>query len=161
MEAHFERVWTLTQNVDGLHRAAGARNVIDIHGDMHDIRCTRCSFRQTVDDYSGFALPPRCPECGDILRPDVVLFGEFLPERKVQTLYEQLTIGFDLVFTVGTTSVFPYIAEPVRIAAQTGCPTVEINPDDTAVTHLVDIKLAQRAAPALDAIWNRYRQIVA
>jgi len=159
IEAHFERVWTLTQNVDGLHRAAGARNVIDIHGDMHHIRCTSCEYWQAVEDYSAFSFPPRCPDCGGILRPDVVLFGEFLPTEKLQTLYEQLAAGFDLVFTVGTTSVFPYIAEPVRIAARQGCPTVEINPDDTAVTYLVDVKLTQRATPALDTIWRRYQQI--
>lgn len=158
MEAHFDRVWTLTQNVDGFHRAAGAKNVIDIHGDLHDLRCTRCSFRQRLDDYHELPLPPRCARCDGILRPNVVLFGEMLPERKVQTLFRELRRGFDMVFTIGTTSVFPYIAEPVRIAAETGRPTVEINPDVSEVSHLVDVKLAMRAAPALDAIWQKYQQ---
>jgi len=158
IEARFERVWTLTQNVDGLHRSAGARNVIDIHGDLHNIRCMRCPYRQTLDDYSQLSFPPRCPRCGGVLRPDVVLFGEMLPEDKVQTLYEQLSAGFDIVFTVGTTSVFPYIAEPVRLAAVSGRPTVEINPDTTSVSHMVEVKLPLRAAEALDAIWNRYQQ---
>ncbi len=61
-----------------------------------------------------------------------------------------------MVFSVGTTSVFPYIAEPVRMAAQHGIPTAEINPDITRVSHLVDVKLSMRAAPALDAIWQKY-----
>ena len=158
MEAHFPRVWTLTQNVDGFHRAAGARNVIDIHGDLHDLRCLSCSYRCTVGDYSELSFPPHCPQCKGILRPDVVLFGEMLPDDQLQTLYQQLSQGFDVVFTVGTTSVFPYIAEPVRLAARAGLPTVEINPDTTQVSHLVDVKLSQRAAPALDAIWKRYQQ---
>ncbi|MBN2134056.1 MAG: NAD-dependent deacylase [Sedimentisphaerales bacterium] len=158
IEGRFERVWTLTQNVDGFHRAAGARNVIDIHGDLHDLCCLRCSYRSTVQDYSGLSFPPRCPQCQDTLRPDVVLFGEMLPEDKVQALYEQLSAGFDIVFTIGTTSVFPYIAEPVRLAAQAGRPTVEINPDTTGVSHLVDVKLPLRAAAALQAIWDRYQQ---
>ena len=148
MEAHF----------DGFHRAAGAKNVIDIHGDLHDLRCMRCSFRQTLNDYDELPLPPRCARCHGILRPDVVLFGEMLPESKLRTLLGELRKGFDMVFTVGTTSVFPYIAEPVRIAAETGRPTVEINPDVSEVSHLVDVKLAMRAAPALDAIWQKYRQ---
>ena len=161
MEARFERVWTLTQNVDGFHRAAGARNVIDIHGDLHNLRCLRCTYRCTVEDYRELSFPPRCPQCEDTLRPDVVLFGEMLPEDKLQILFQELSKGFDIVFTVGTTSVFPYIAEPVRLAAQARRPTVEINPDTTRVSHLVDVKLPLRAAAALDAIWNRYQQHIA
>ena len=161
MEGRFERVWTLTQNVDGFHRAAGARNVIDIHGDLHDLRCLRCTYRGTVENYSDLSFPPRCPQCEDTLRPDVVLFGEMLPEDKLQTLYEHLSAGFDIVFTVGTTSVFPYIAKPVRLAAVSGRPTVEITPDTTRVSHMVEIKLPLRAADALEAIWNRYQQHIA
>ena len=84
MENHFERVWTLTQNVDGFHRAAGSRNVIDIHGDLHRLMCTACSFRETVEDFRHLELPPLCPRCKTMLRPDVVLFGEMLSLEKVQ-----------------------------------------------------------------------------
>jgi len=158
MEAHFERLWTLTQNVDGFHRQAGARNVIDIHGDLHHLRCTECSFWQAVENYAELSFPPRCPRCNAILRPDVVLFGEVLPKEKLHTLYREMYEGFDMVFSIGTTSVFPYIAEPVRWAAQQKRPTVEINPGTTCVSHLVDVRLPMRAAPALDMIWNRYRE---
>jgi len=158
MEGHFDRLWTLTQNVDGFHRQAGARNVIDIHGDLHHLRCTDCSFWQAVEDYSSLAMPPHCPHCDAILRPDVVLFGELLPKEKLHVLYRELYEGFDMVFSVGTSSLFPYIAEPVQMAAQRGIPTVEINPDTTRISHLVDVRLPLRAAPALDAIWQRYRE---
>jgi NAD-dependent deacetylase len=156
MERHFERVWTLTQNVDGFHRAAGSQNLIEIHGDLHDIYCAACGFRQYVDDYDAIAFPPRCPECRNMLRPDVVLFGEFLPTAKVQKLFGECRRGFDAVFSVGTTSVFPYIVEPVRQAHLRGRPTIEINPGESSISHLVEVKLALRAAPALDAIWTRY-----
>jgi len=156
MERHFERVWTLTQNVDGFHRAAGACNVIDIHGDLHNLRCGRCAHRQMVADYAGLSLPPRCPRCLATLRPDVVLFGEMLPMDKLLLLFTELDQGFDLVFTVGTSSVFSYAAEPIHMAAEAGRPIVEINPDLTEVSHVASIKLAMRAAPALDAIWQRY-----
>lgn len=158
MERHFERVCTLTQNVDGFHRSAGAKNVIDIHGDLHNLRCMRCRHRQTVVDYSGLSLPPRCPDCGAILRPDVVLFGETLAPEKLVLLFLELDRGFDVVFTIGTSSVFTYVAEPVRIAAILGRPTIEINPETSEVSDLVDIRLPMRAAPALEAIWQRYRQ---
>jgi NAD-dependent deacetylase len=158
MERHFERVWTLTQNVDGLHRLAGTRNVIDIHGDLHRLRCMRCLYRRTVEDYSELTLPPRCPKCPGLLRPDVVLFGEPLSLERLATLFTELDHGFDLVFTIGTSSLFSYVAEPVRMAVQFGRPTVEINPGVSEVSDLVDIKLTMRAAPALDAIWQAYRQ---
>jgi len=158
MERHFERVWTLTQNVDGLHRRAGARNVIDIHGDLHRLRCMRCLHRQTVEDYSELTFPPHCPKCPGLLRPDVVLFGEPLALERLMILFTELDDGFDLVFSIGTSSVFSYIAEPVRMAAQFGRPTVEINPGISEVSDLVNVKLNMRAAPALDAIWQAYRQ---
>jgi NAD-dependent deacetylase len=156
MEARFDRVWTLTQNVDGFHRQAGSKNVIDIHGDMHDLCCSACGFRQTVSEFTALTIPPRCPECEAILRPDVVLFGEMLPPEKVERLYDELSQGFDCVFSIGTTSVFPYIAEPVLAASRAGVPTVEINPGTSEVSHLVDVRLPMRAAMALDAIWRRY-----
>ena len=158
MEHHFERVWTLTQNVDGLHRLAGTRNVIDIHGDLHRLRCMRCLYRRTVADYHELTFPPRCPKCPGLLRPDVVLFGEPLSLERLATLFSELDSGFDLVFSIGTSSVFSYIAEPVRMAVQFGRPTVEINPGVSEVSDLVDIKLTMRAAPALDAIWQTYQQ---
>jgi NAD-dependent deacetylase len=69
MESHFDTILTLTQNVDGLHRRAGSRQVLDVHGDLHDLACTRCEHTKRVSDYDGLDLPPRCPKCQGILRP--------------------------------------------------------------------------------------------
>jgi NAD-dependent deacetylase len=154
MEKHFERAWVLTQNIDGFHHAAGSRNVIDIHGDMHRLLCTACHWRNTVRDYSEIAIPPLCPQCGRIARPDVVFFGEMLPVEKLAILERELTRGFDIYFSIGTTSVFPYISQPIVLASHLGRHTVEINPDDTEVSGLVAFKLRMRAAEALDALWN-------
>ena len=156
MERRFERVWVLTQNVDGLHRRAGSENVIDIHGDLHRILCTRCDYERPADDYEGLATPPRCPACAGVLRPDVVLFGERLPPRQVATYHAETARGFDLVLSVGTTSVFPYISAPVLDAHHFGKPSVEINPGETDVTEFVTVKLPLGAAAALDAIWTGY-----
>jgi NAD-dependent deacetylase len=156
LERRLPRVWVLTQNIDGFHRAAGSRNLIEIHGDVHRLRCTACSHRQAVRDYRGFErVPPPCPDCGAPLRPDVVFFGESLPAAELDTLRRELRRGFDLVFSVGTTSVFPYISAPVLAAHQAGIPTVEIDPGETTVSALVDVKLAGGAAHWLDRIWQR------
>ena len=145
-------VCVLSQNIDGFHRDAGSRNLIEIHGDIHDLLCTRCDYRTTVADYSGLKMPPACPSCHALVRPRVVLFGEALPPVAIAHLYRELEQGFDLVFSIGTTSVFPYIAGPVMQASRMGVPTVEINPADTTVTGVVDYKLAAGAAVSLRAL---------
>ena len=156
LEQALDRVWVLTQNVDGLHRAAGSTRVIDIHGDVRDLACTRCDWGEVVDDVSDLgSLPPRCPACEGLVRPEVVLFGEALPSAKVERLYAELARGFDAVFSIGTTSVFPYIAAPVLQAAARGRPTVEINPTETEVSEVVRIKIAAGAASTLAAIEAR------
>jgi len=158
MESHFNRVWTLTQNVDGFHRQAGSRNVIDIHGDLHNLLCPKCDYKETAADYSSLTIPPPCPQCRAFLRPDVVLFGEALPFDKVSRLYTEIDKGFDLVFSIGTTSIFPYISEPVERASRMGKPTVEINPGTSEISELVTVRLPLRAVQALEAIWRRYQE---
>jgi len=154
LERYVNQVWVLTQNVDGLHHAAGSTRVIDIHGDVRRLFCTSadCDWEQRTDDYAGLDIPPRCPQCSAIVRPDVVLFGEMLPLDKVARLREQLQRGFDAVLSVGTTSVFPYIAEPVLLARRQGALTVEINPATTQVSGLVEVKLCCGAGEALASI---------
>jgi len=157
MERYFERVWVLTQNIDGFHRAAGSKNVLDIHGDMHRLLCAKCGWRKTIEDFSQIEIPPKCPDCKATARPDVVFFGEMLPEDKLTLLYRELKSGFDIYFSIGTTSIFPYIQQPILHARSCGRPTVEINPAQTEVSDIVDIKLGIRAAEALDMIWGKLK----
>ena len=152
LERRFDRVWTLTQNVDGLHHAAGSQRVIDIHGDVHRLVCTRCGHRWRVVNYAGLEIPPSCTECDSLVRPEVVLFGEMLPLDRVQLLQAELMRGFDAVFTIGTTSVFPYIAEPVIDARRRGRLTVEVNPGASEVSHIVDFRLRMGAADVMDLL---------
>jgi NAD-dependent deacetylase len=154
MEGRYERSWVLTQNVDAFHRRAGSKNVIEIHGDIHRLRCSGCEFRDCVEDYGELSIPPRCPRCEAIVRPEVVLFGEVLPRDAIAALTRELERGFDLVVSIGTTSVFPYIAAPVVLACRAGRDTLEINPGTTSVSHVVAHRLQNRAAVALDAIWR-------
>lgn len=139
----------LTQNVDGLHRAAGQRDLIEIHSNVHELHCLDCRSELRVDDYAGLKLPPACAQCGGLIRPRVVLFGEALPEAAIERLEQVLHEGVDAVLSVGTTSVFPYIAAPVLQTARLGKLTIEINPGDTEVSNFVRYRLQQRAAVAL------------
>jgi NAD-dependent deacetylase len=155
-ERSFERVLVLTQNIDGFHQAAGSKSVIDIHGNLYDIYCIKCGWRKTLHDYGQIRVPPQCPVCKGIARPDVVFFGEMLPRSKCDQLAVELETGFDLYFTIGTTSFFPYIAQPIMEARLRNKTTVEINPWQTAVSDYIDIKVPGRAADVLDAIWTAY-----
>lgn len=157
MEKSFHRVWTLTQNVDGFHRAAGSKNLIEAHGNMHSLSCTKCNYKIAIDEFQAIEIPPKCPRCGALVRPDVVLFGELINGPGIEHLQAELEKGFDVVFSIGTTSVFPYIQAPIYKAKSTGNVAVEINPCETTVSDVVDYRLAMPAVIALEEIWQRYR----
>jgi NAD-dependent deacetylase len=157
MESHFRRFWVLTQNIDGFHTDAGSKNVIEIHGNMHRMICTACDYEKVYEDYSNFKIPPICPRCSAMIRPAVVLFEEQLPEQQIMTLYRESETPFDVVISIGTSSNFPYVVEPLLMACRMGIPTVEINPSETTISELVDVKLPLRAAEALSVIWDRFR----
>lgn len=148
LERRMEAI-VLTQNIDGLHIKAGSSNVIEVHGTLEERYCTRCATPADSDDDG---IPPRCGKCGGVVRPNVVLFGESLPEAAIGRLYDELRQGFDMVFVIGTTAVFPYIAEPVLRAVHAGIPTVEINPARTRLSDLVQYYLPVRAAEAMTEI---------
>ncbi len=144
--------WLLTQNIDGFHRRAGApvERLIEIHGQLAPLYCQSSG---TSDDALAARLrqplPPRCNDCGGILRPPVVLFEEMLPEAAIETLYAELRKGFELVLVVGTTASFPYISEPVLRTRQAGGFCAEINPEQTHLSRTVDVHLAGRALDVL------------
>jgi NAD-dependent deacetylase len=156
LEKRLPRVWVLTQNVDGFHRAAGSQNIIEIHGDVHQLECTRCAWRDVVPDFAALAIPPYCERCGGLIRPSVVLFGEWLREAAVAEHAAQLQRGFDVIFSIGTSSAFPYIAGPVVSARRAGIPTVEINPGETEVSHFAEYRIRAGARDALEALWRAY-----
>lgn len=154
MESQFKEIWILTQNVDGFHTAAGSSNVIEIHGNLHRMRCTACRYHKYHSSYEGFELPPSCPECNQLVRPDVVLFEEQLPVKELKRLYDCAEDVFDMVISIGTSSHFPYITQPLELAARAGVPTVEINPGTTTISDIVDLHVQCGAAQALNDAWE-------
>ena len=155
LESQLDRVMVFTQNVDGLHRLAGSQEIIEIHGNLQELKCTACDHAELSPDFSGREVPPLCPLCGAVLRPKVVLFGEALPEVALDNFIDALQAGFDIVFSIGTSSVFPYITQPVVFAADSGISTVEINPAETQLSDIVDYYLPLGAAEAMTALMER------
>jgi NAD-dependent deacetylase len=150
-----DKVVVLTQNVDGLHQRAGSDNVIDIHGDVHSLRCTECNHERRVESFAQLAPLPRCSLCQGIERPEVVLFGEALEEQRLATLLNEVASGFDMVVSVGTTGVFPYIRMPMVRAQAAAWPSVDINPTRNQMTPHARHHLPMRAAETLKALADR------
>ncbi len=132
MERRVPEFTLVTQNVDGLHRRAGSRNVIELHG---NITRTKCLDEDVVVEQwpETGETPPRCPRCGGWLRPDVVWFGEMLPPGAFEAA-EQASRTCDLFFSIGTSAVvYPAAGLPLA-ALDAGVAVVEINPNPTPLT---------------------------
>ena len=132
LERHAPRFTLVTQNVDGLHRRAGSRNVIEYHGSLFRTVCR--SEGAVVEGWSEEQTPPRCPDCGDYLRPDVVWFGEMLP---VAAIERSLVAAGEcaVLLSVGTSSLVQPAASLPQEALLRGVPVVEINPEETPLTR--------------------------
>ena len=102
----------------------------------------------------------RAPACKGLLRPDIVMFGEPLPHAPFTRLQAELERGFDLVLAVGCSSLFPYMARPVLVAKSEGTPTVEITPNQTDLSSIVDLRLAATPGQALQRIWQAFKGLV-
>ncbi|HJU13503.1 MAG TPA: NAD-dependent deacylase [Candidatus Nitrosotalea sp.] len=142
----FRPVSILTQNIDGLHQRAGSTRVSELHGSIVRIKCTVCDFKDNIT--SSFPdLPPLC-RCKNILRPDVVWFGEPLPQDVWQDALQQAS-SCDLMVVVGTSlAVSPANLLPVY-AKQGGATLIEVNPEDTQMSSAMDLSVRSSAARAL------------
>ncbi len=134
-----ERFTLVTQNVDGLHRAAGSRHVLEIHGNLGRVRCTGCG---RVEDRPGEALDdlPHCGRCQALLRPDVVWFHEALPEdvwREAETAVARA----DCFLVVGTSAIVYPAAGLIDTAREAGASVVEINLAPTSASRGVTVGL--------------------
>jgi NAD-dependent deacetylase len=137
----------ITQNVDRLHQAAGSRNVVELHGNIWDVRCTEC---EAVFDRTGVELPPepRCENCGAWLRPGVVWFGELLPPRAF-ALAESWAERCDVFLVLGTSAVVMPAAGLVSLSREAGAKVIEINLEATPATALADIMLRGKTGEVL------------
>ena len=159
------QVVVLTQNVDGLHQAAGSSDVVELHGNIRRTKCAAgCRGEPTPVDPDQLspaerdATPPRCPHCGDTLRPDVVWFGEALPAGAIQRAYE-VSAACDAMIVVGTSGVvYPAAALPA-IAREAGRPVIEVNPEPGGVTALATVFLQGRGGDVLPQLVEAVRRM--
>ncbi|HVP69805.1 MAG TPA: NAD-dependent deacylase [Gemmatimonadaceae bacterium] len=141
----------ITQNVDGLHARAGSRKLVELHGNIARVKCSRegtivDTWRAPDDD-----LPPRCSRCGAFLRPDVVWFEEMLP-ADVLAQAEAAARRCDLMLVVGTSAeVYPAASLP-QYARRAGARIVEVNPERTALSPFADDHLHGAAGAILPAL---------
>jgi NAD-dependent deacetylase len=150
------RVVVLTTNTDRLHQRAGSKHVIEMHGTLYELRCTRCELllkRTKLDDIE---IPPRCRACNSVLRPAMALFGESLAAEPLEELQRELDLGFDIVIAAGVTTMLPYLARPILLARSEGMPTVEIGETTTDVSDIVDIRLKGSPTAILESIGQRH-----
>lgn len=136
----------VTQNVDGFHRRAGSRDVVELHGNIFRVRCTREGVTQMREGPFD-SLPPHCA-CGALLRPDVVWFGEMLPEEAVARASAAI-LGADLLLVIGTSGVVYPAAGLVSLHRGL---SVEINPQASALASACTFAVAERAATAVPAV---------
>jgi len=151
----FPKFTLVTQNVDGLHEAAGTQEVVRMHGSIWEVRCARpCAAGTTPWRDEVSAKPalevPACPHCGGLARPAVVWFGEMLDPVIVDRASS--ATDCDVFLAVGTSAVVYPAAGLLHEAKRHGAFTVEINPEATDASHLVDVAIAEPAEVALDAI---------
>ncbi len=143
----------ITQNVDGLHHAAGARGVLELHGNIWRVRCTACGLEREDRTVPFPALPPRCAACGGLERPCVVWFGENLPEDAFEAASRAAATA-DVLVVVGTSAVVYPAAGLVTMAAHCGATVIEVNPEPSALAGEATVLLRGPAGvvlPELDA----------
>ncbi|MFB6272263.1 MAG: NAD-dependent deacetylase [Salinibacter sp.] len=154
LEARGPDVAVVTQNVDDLHNRAGSSTVIELHGNIthnYCMDCERAAAPETVDAAIQDGAPARCRECGGLIRPDVVWFGEQLPPDAVKRA-DAATHRAEVFLSVGTSAVvFPAARYPV-MAREHGAYVAEINPDTTGVTDDVDESIRGPAGKVLPAL---------
>lgn len=151
MAERFDRFVLITQNVDGLHARAGDGEIVELHGNLWRTRCLGCARRRPdercrPEQMDG--LPPHCDHCGGVLRPDVVWFGETLDPGHLDRAI-RASIAADVFLVVGTSGVVQPAASLAALARENGRLVVEVNPEETPLAALADIRLRGRASEIL------------
>ncbi|HDG63827.1 MAG TPA: NAD-dependent deacylase [Thermococcus sp.] len=152
----------ITQNIDNLHREAGNKNLIELHGNIYRVKCTNCDYSENLldsDRLEEFLEEdlPKCPKCDSLLRPDVVWFGEPLPHDALQKAFK-LAERSDVCLVIGTSGqVFPAAYIPY-IVKDNGGYVIEINPKESSITPISDIFLKGRAGDVMEYLLTKVKR---
>lgn len=156
METKIPEFTLITQNIDSLHHKAGSKNMIELHGNIARTKCF--DNHHVVDKWEETEdPPPKCPQCGSLLRPDVVWFNESLPTGALETSF-QIAQSVEVFFSVGTSALVQPAASLPLAAKRAGAVLVEINLDETPITQDADFVLQGASGEVLpelvDKAWN-------
>lgn len=151
MEDKKEGFTLITQNVDGLHRKAGSRNVIELHGNIWEIRCTVTGEVEENHEVPLKEIPPRCTKTGKMARPNVVWFGEIVPHELISRSLRAIE-ECDLMLIVGTSGLVQPASYFGIAAKRNNKPVIEINLDPTPNTGLYDLSIRGKSGKVLPLI---------
>jgi len=150
----FKDIVILTQNIDGLHQRSGSTNVLELHGSIIRIKCTVCDFTDNITE-NFESLPPKC-KCGGMLRPDVVWFGESLPQNIWQSAIKEASVC-DVMVIVGTSLVVsPANTLPVY-AKQNGAILIEVNPEKTVMSNDMALSIQATSVEVLPKMLSIFK----
>ena len=144
----------ITQNVDGLHKKSGTKNIIEIHGSIWNIKCVKCSYSE--ENYEiPLKFPPKCPDCGELLRPGVVWFGESLNSHDLEQALS-LTINSDLLIVIGTSAfVQPVASLPFQAKRYNkNIKIIDINPVKNSISNISDLYIPEKSGEFLKNLNN-------
>ncbi len=144
LERRLEGFWLVTQNVDGLHQAAGARKISELHGNIWKVRCTACGQVEENREVP-ISIPPSCRPCGGLLRPHIVWFGEALNADALDHSFEAAS-SCEVMLIIGTSGLVYPAASLAPLARSTGAFIIEVNRDPTPYGGIADVSLQGRAS---------------
>jgi NAD-dependent deacetylase len=151
LESQVPEFLLVTQNVDGLHARAGSRRMVELHGNITRTKCFDCGRAADAGQPQGDTVPPRCARCDGMLRPDVVWFGEMLPEDALGEAM-RAAAQCEVFLSVGTSTVVEPAASLPFVALDSGACVVEVNPDRTPLTPRARFVLQGSAASVLPSL---------
>jgi NAD-dependent deacetylase len=148
----------ITQNIDGLHAEAGSETVLELHGNAARVACEECGRRTDAEPVqervAAGDLPPRCGECDGLLKPDVVLFGEQLPEAQLQDAREHARKA-DVLLAAGSSLTVQPAASLPRTARRAGATLVVVNLESTPVSSVADVDIRGDVTDVLPRLADR------
>ncbi len=159
LEAMGRLEMVVTQNIDGLHQAAGSRTVIEFHGSGRRLVCLDCTRKISRGELVGVEVPPRCV-CGGLIKPDVVFFGEPIPQRP-GLVAMAASQSCQAMLVVGTSATVVPASQLPMMAKQAGATVIEVNLEATPLTgHVADISLQGGASDIMPRLADMVRELV-
>ncbi|RKZ33147.1 NAD-dependent protein deacylase [bacterium] len=155
LEKLFDDFLLATQNVDNLHRLAGNEKVMELHGNIFREKCLSCDFNRYSEKI--YSTPPNCPDCGELLRPDVVWFGESLAPDVISAVWS-FSRQADCIMVVGTSAVVYPCAELPFIVKRNDGKVIEVNLDATPISSIADVSIRGKSGEILPEIVEKYKQ---